>query len=60
VYISKKYAEGHKSGTFKLQYSLTMDVSEWSVSGSGSFCPYVSFTDVLRWLEVTAILIINY
>jgi hypothetical protein len=37
-----------------------MDVSVWSVSGSDSFCPDVSFTEVLRSLEVTALLIINY
>jgi hypothetical protein len=58
--FSKEHAEGHNSGKFKLPYSIAMDVSEWSVSGSGIFYPDVSFTEVLRSLEVTALLIINY
>jgi hypothetical protein len=37
-----------------------MDVSEWSVSGYGSFYPDVSFMEGLRSLEVTALVIINY
>jgi len=37
-----------------------MDVGEWSGSGSGRFVSDVPCTEVLRSLDVTIVLIINY
>jgi len=37
-----------------------MDVGEWSGSGSGSFVSDVPCAEVLRSLDVTIVLIINY
>jgi hypothetical protein len=43
-----------------LPYSIAMDVGEWSVSGSGCFISDVPCMEVLRSLDITAVLIITY
>jgi hypothetical protein len=54
--------ENQESCKFALPYSLAMDVGEWSGSGSGRFISDVPCAEVLRSLDVTAVLrvVINY
>jgi len=52
--------ENRENCKFALPYSLAMDVGEWSGSGSGRFISDVTCTEVLRLLDVTAVLVINY
>jgi hypothetical protein len=55
-----EYAENWESCKSALPFSLAKDVGEWSGSGSGSFISDVLQTEVLRLLDVTTVLIINY
>ena len=40
---------------FAIPYSLTLDLVEWSDSGSGRFISDVPCTEVLRSLDITAL-----
>jgi hypothetical protein len=58
--FSKEYVENRESYTFALPCSIAMDVDEWSASGSGHFISDVPCMEVLRSLDVAAVLIIIY
>jgi hypothetical protein len=56
----KNVQKDTKAIKFEQTYFLALDLSTWSGSCSGSFNPDVTFTEVLRSLDVTALQIINY